>query len=193
MTHTDVETVSADRQRDDYYHTPPEATRAFLAAAGPLIEGRRIWECAVGEGHMADVLSAEGYDVVCTDLVDRGYLHATPRVDFLMETRLLAPVVMTNPPFKLWRQFHAHAALLGAHQIVFYGKLAWLTSKGRHAWWPTSKLRSVFIQSDRPQGARNGNDIGGGGSSKMLTAWYFWQANWTAKPTVEWIMCDEGA
>ena len=32
-----------------------------------------IWECACGQGHLSEVLKANGYNVKSTDLIDRGY------------------------------------------------------------------------------------------------------------------------
>ena len=66
-----------ERQRDDYYATEPKATELLLKEEtfAPV-----IWECACGEGHMAKVLEAHGYQVISTDLVYRGYDHLQ-RVD----------------------------------------------------------------------------------------------------------------
>jgi len=41
-----------------------------------------VWECAVGNGALAKVLETQGYDVKCTDIIDRGYPN-TKVVDFL--------------------------------------------------------------------------------------------------------------
>ncbi len=66
------------RPLDDFYITPPEATRALLAVEN---FGPRIWEPACGDGAMSEVLIAAGYDVVSSDLGDYGY--GDPGVDFL--------------------------------------------------------------------------------------------------------------
>jgi hypothetical protein len=68
------------REKDDFYPTPPEGTQALLAVEkfdGP------IWEPACGAGDMSRELAAGGYEVISTDLVDRGYGEA--RIDFLMD------------------------------------------------------------------------------------------------------------
>ena len=85
------------RQRDiadNFYPTPPEATRALLSVEtfdGP------IHEPACGEGHMARELSAAGHTVVATDLNDRGYGSAG--LDFLGQRVPLARHIVTNPPY----------------------------------------------------------------------------------------------
>lgn len=79
---------------DNFYPTPPEATRALLSVEhfdGP------IWEPACGEGHIAHVLEAAGLDVVATDLNDRGF--GSVGVDFLMQTAMRGKHIVTNPPY----------------------------------------------------------------------------------------------
>lgn len=79
---------------DNFYPTPPEATRALLSVEafdGP------IWEPACGEGHIARVLEAAGLDVVATDLNDRGF--GTVGVDFLRQSAMRAMHIVTNPPY----------------------------------------------------------------------------------------------
>lgn len=82
-----------NREKDDFYPTPPEGTAPLLAVErfdGP------IWEPACGQGHMSRVLEDAGHDVISTDLVHRGYGEGG--VDFLMEWRPRAPNIVTNPP-----------------------------------------------------------------------------------------------
>lgn len=54
----------------DFYPTPPEAVRALLSVEA--FEGS-IWEPACGDGAISKVLLAAGFDVVSTDLIDRGF------------------------------------------------------------------------------------------------------------------------
>lgn len=79
---------------DNFYPTPPEATRALLSVEdfdGP------IWEPACGEGHIARVLETAGLPVIATDLNDRGYGVAD--VDFLMQRVMRGKHIVTNPPY----------------------------------------------------------------------------------------------
>ena len=46
-----------NRQKDDYYATPPEATQALLAVE--TFDGL-IWEPCCGEGHISKVLLENG-------------------------------------------------------------------------------------------------------------------------------------
>ena len=82
------------RLPNEFYPTPPEATRALLSVE--TFEGS-IWEPACGEGAIAKELAAAGHTVVSTDLVDYGF--GIPRVDFLKEIRPRARHIVTNPPY----------------------------------------------------------------------------------------------
>ena len=78
----------------DFYPTPPEAVRALLSVE--TFEGS-IWEPACGDGAISKVLLAAGYNVVSTDLIDRGY--GIGGRDFLKSDRPLAKHIITNPPY----------------------------------------------------------------------------------------------
>ena len=78
----------------NFYPTPPEATLALVSVE--TFEGS-IWEPACGKGHIANVLKANGHNVVCTDLNDWGY--GITGVDYLKELRPRAKYIVTNPPY----------------------------------------------------------------------------------------------
>jgi tRNA G10 N-methylase Trm11 len=78
----------------EFYPTPPEATRALLSVE--VFEGD-IWEPACGDGAISKVLSEAGYQVVSTDLIDRGY--GAGGHNFLKSDTPLAKNIITNPPY----------------------------------------------------------------------------------------------
>jgi hypothetical protein len=85
-----------ERKGRDFYATPTWVTEALLRHVrfrGP------IWEPCCGDGAMSRVLQDRGYDVVSTDLVERGF--GTPGVNFL--SCRTAPndcrSIVTNPPY----------------------------------------------------------------------------------------------
>ena len=90
---------SRGRVDNDYYATPEEGTI-------PLFENEQfqgeIWECACGQGHMAEVFKENYYDVYSTDLVDRGYGETR---NFLKCCLPINRDIFTNPPFKLAEEF----------------------------------------------------------------------------------------
>ena len=105
---------AVDRNKTDFYETPPEVTVAlldFLEGEGLLDSNRAvIWEPACGAGKMAEVMRKRGYDVVCTDLHGQGY--GDTGIDFLNESRHCQWII-TNPPFSLAADFIRHALELG--------------------------------------------------------------------------------
>jgi hypothetical protein len=85
-----------EREGRDFYATPPWVTEALLRHVkfrGP------VWEPCCGDGAMSSVLAANGYDVVSTDIEDRGF--GKPGVDFL-SCRTVPDgcrSIVTNPPY----------------------------------------------------------------------------------------------
>ena len=70
-----------DAEAHDYYATEPKAVELLLEQEK---FSPQVWECACGEGHISEVLKANGYNVLSSDLVDRGYGEVR---DFLSNLR----------------------------------------------------------------------------------------------------------
>lgn len=90
---------AVDRNKTDFYATPPEVTGVlldFLEQSGRLCRGDLIWEPACGDGRMANVMKDRMYRVVATDLYPRNAV--TPRQDFLQSCHA-GRWIITNPPF----------------------------------------------------------------------------------------------
>ena len=61
---------TAEREEHDFYATHPDAVRALLDRE--KFSGD-IWENCAGQGHVSEVLKEYGYNVISTDLINRGY------------------------------------------------------------------------------------------------------------------------
>jgi hypothetical protein len=85
---------TADRDGPDFFPTPPWATDALIE--NETFEGD-IWECACGDGAMAERLMRTGNRVISSDLYDRGFGETGH--DFLTSDRICDNIV-TNPPYK---------------------------------------------------------------------------------------------
>lgn len=144
-----------NRHPDDFYATSRGATEALLAAES--FEGG-IWEPACGNGAISRVLEAAGHRVVSSDLVDRGFGEI--RIDFLMETRLRAPNVVTNPPFKLASEFVRHALALGAGKVAMLLKVGFLEGKGRADLYDAAPFARLHVFRERQTFLRNGDGVG---------------------------------
>ena len=170
------------REKNDFYPTPPEGTRALLAVE--RFEGP-IWEPACGDGAISRVLQDAGYDVSSSDLIDRGY--GEPRVDFLMEWKSRAPNIVTNPPFKLAQQFVERALALTTGKVAILARLAWLEGKARRSMFEATPLARVWVFSERLTMLRGGWDGGKGGGSMTAFAWFVWDHRHKGPPTLGWI------
>lgn len=171
------------REKDDFYRTPAPSTEALLRVEqfdGP------VWEPACGDGAISSVLEDAGYDVVSTDLVERGYGIA--RRDFLMETRLQAPNVVTNPPFKLADEFVLHALALGAEKIAIFQRTSWLEGRARYErlWWPHPPAR--IWQFAARQTLWRGDDANAKDSGGAIAfAWFVWERGVHEAPRLGWL------
>lgn len=138
--------LSPKRIPNEFYPTPPEATRALLSVEG--FDGS-IWEPACGEGAIASVLSQAGHKVVATDLVEYGY--GIPHVDFLKETRPRAKHIVTNPPYGsgLADAFITRSLAFAAQTrgtVAMLLNLASLAHRTRTRWWqehPPARLYAI--------------------------------------------------
>lgn len=179
---------SAEREKDDFYPTPPAGTRALLAVEtfdGP------IWEPACGAGDMSRVLEAAGHQVISTDLCSRGY--GETNVDFLMEWQPRAPNIITNPPFKICEEFVRKALALTTGKVAILARLAWLEGKARRELFERTPLARVWVFSGR-LGFDRGQIAEAGKGGMIAFAWFVWEHGHTAPPQIGWISPDrEGA
>ena len=176
----------ANREKDDFYPTPPAATEALLSVE--QFDGA-IWEPACGDGAISKVLESRGHAVVSTDLVERGYGRS--RVDFLMEQGSLAPNIVTNPPFKMVSPFVRQALRLSTGKVAFLLRLACLEGTARRQIYDTSPLARVWVFSRRLTMYRRGEPTGSGGV--LAFAWFVWEHGYTGKPTLGWLDTREAA
>lgn len=151
------------RDPNDFWRTPPEPTIALILALRQFI-GPVVHEPSCGEGHIASVLKAFGYDVIASDLVERGY--GVGGHDFLTSP-LLSPWVITNPPFK-------HAAAFIEHACAQRPKFMALLLKS--AFWQAD-IRFDLYQRLPPKMTMPLTwriDWTGDGAPTMECAWFIW-------------------
>lgn len=171
-----------NREKDDLYPTWPAATRAMLAVE--TFDGA-IWEPACGEGDMSRALEAAGYEVISTDLVDRGFGEG--RVDFLMEWVPRAPNIATNPPFKMAQAFVDHALKLTTGKVAMFLRLAFLEGVERGEWFPGTPLARVWVMSRRVPMQRGRLSEVGDGHGVIAFAWFVWEHGHVGAPVLGWL------
>lgn len=164
----------AARKKDDFYATvDTDVTEALLSRF--RFGDRKIHECACGTGEMAEVIKLYGYDVVATDLVDRGY--GAGNIDFLTLAQPAAPVVITNPPFKLAQEFVEHGMLdLKLDAMALFLKSTWYHAVSRKPFF--DRIRP-FVKLDLTWRV----DFSGQGRPTMECSWFIWKRGYTDYPT----------
>lgn len=175
--------TTGERQPDDFYATPPRCTEALLSVE---TFPHRVWEPACGDGAISRVFVDAGHEVVSTDLVDRGF--GVARRDFLFETTLAAPAVVTNPPFKLADEFTLHALHLGAEKVAIFQRTAWLEGRARHAalWLPHPPAR--IWQFCGRQTLWRGDDVDKKDKGGTIAfAWFVWDRAHQGPPSLGWL------
>lgn len=170
----------ADLDGPDFYPTPSWATHVL--ADNEVFDGD-IWECACGDGSMAEVLKKRGNPVVASDLYDRGYGESG--IDFRTQARCVDNIV-TNPPFHSAEEF-VHAGLRqSTGKLALLLRLAFLESAARQRTIFSVKPPStVWIFSERitfyPSGAVRK------GSGTTAYAWYVWDHKHTGPTQLKWL------
>jgi len=166
-------TDSLERERDDFYPTPPEPTRAFLhAERDRLRDFGTIWEPACGDGAMVREMESVGLRVVASDLIDRG-CGAEIR-SFYDWSFPAAGAIVTNPPFQEcgWGNgkarwlFHA----LGSLNVEYMALLmnwSFPGAGGLAPFWAQFPPARVYLM-------RWKIDFTGQGAPPMLNGWFVW-------------------
>lgn len=183
-----VKVDSLPREADEFYPTPPEPTRAFLAAELPrLMDFHTIWEPAAGDSAMCRELQAVGLTVFGSDIIDRGAgAHIQNFYDF---TDGEGMAIVTNPPFAEcnWRdgkgRWVRHALdRLGAPYMALLMSWTWPGAAGLGKLWADHTPARVYLM-------RWKIDFTGQGSPPMLNGWFVWDGR-TAEGDTRLIMLD---
>ena len=186
----------ADDVRDplDYDPTPPDATAAFLVAEGDRLReiGGAIWEPAVGGGHMADEMSRHGYDVIGSDVVDRGWPDTIIK-SFYEWTDAPSDILITNPPYCeiSARDGHGrwlkHVEALGVRYAAFLLNWDWIAARINgmdelHARFPVSRAYVCAWKID----------FRGGGSPPQRNGWLVWDRDWQGETVLRRLFRERG-
>ncbi|MDW9972040.1 hypothetical protein GOB98_18570 [Sinorhizobium meliloti] len=166
-----------EREKDDFYPTPPEPTRAFLhAEIDRLRDFGTIWEPAAGDGAMVREMEALGLTVRASDLIDRG-CDADIRsfYDFPVAP---SPAIVTNPPFAecgwgngkaRWLK-HALEAL-DVEYMALLMNWSWPGAGGLAPFYAAHPPARVYLM-------RWKIDFTGQGAPPMLNGWFVWDRAW---------------
>jgi hypothetical protein len=184
------------RPPSDRYVTPHPAGAAFAAyeRRAILAAGGKVWEPAAGPGHLARVIAAVGCEVIGTDKF-RAKGQRGGR-DFFLEKKLLAPAIITNPPFKssdkIADDFVRHALQLRPRYAAFFLALTFAAGVGRSDLLEGVvgglKLNRVVVYRDRLTLSPDHLGLLTGGVTSF--AWFVWTRRRVPFPTLHRISSD---
>jgi hypothetical protein len=169
-----------ERQQDDYYATPSIATTELLRVE---VFGSPIWEPASGNGAISKVLEAAGLTVISSDLRTDG-VYGEGGIDFLATKKEGIKSIITNPPFKLSREFILHS-LKQADKVAIFGRIQMLEGARRH-----SEIYSLFpptriwVFSKRVSTQKDGI---GKANGTVCFAWFVWEKGVVSPPQIGWV------
>lgn len=161
-----------------------------------------IWENCCGEGHLSKRFEELGYEVVSTDLIDRGYGQGG--VDFFDVKEALAPNIVTNPPYKFAKEWAEHSLELlpEGGKLALFLPIQFLESEARRKLFQISPPQTVYVCVNRVLCGMNGDfsakDKDGNtlynkdGTPKKMSsakcyAWFVWVKGFTGITSVKWI------
>ena len=165
------------RKEFDFYPTPMSIVTEIVKRWAP--SEQKVWEPCAGDGRVAQSLTDRGCDVVSTDI--------RTRQDFFQYSVALAPVVITNPPFKPIRDFIDHAFAIGVKKMALVcPERLWACKKGRTQFerhrptrWANLDWREDYLQK--------------GGSPDRALAVAMWDIPHSQTCSYEiWCKTDEG-
>lgn len=179
---------SLDRERDDFYPTPPEPVRAFIAAEKFFLSCfPAIWEPAAGDGAICRELNRADIKTIASDLVDRGCgAEIQSFYDFKAAP---SPAIVTNPPFNecnardgqgrwLWHALET----LNIEYMALLLNWSWPGAGGHARLWKTYPPARVYLM-------RWKIDFTGQGQPPIQHGWFVWDKS--APWRTELLMLDK--
>lgn len=190
----------SEREVNDFYSTDPDCVQDLLKLEK---FSDTVLEPCCGTGNISKVLEESGYNVISTDLIDRGY--GKGGIDFFKEYDNINTDIITNPPFGLASEFVDHAMSHASKpiKIALFLKLQFLEGQDRfNKIYKLGHLEKLYVYSKRvacyksdemyqknEDGSfkldKNGNRLKV--QSAVCYAWYIFNTAYTGKPQLDWI------
>ena len=178
--------TEGEREENDYYATSPIAMELILEKES---FDKDIWECASGGGHLSKVLRKHGYNVRCSDIIDR--TGDTEILDFLTYKGTWNGDVVTNPPYKYAQEFVEKALEIvpDGNKVAMYLKLTFLEGKKRQKMFKKYPPKYVYVAAGRMGCAKNGefSDMEHEYEAGAVAfAWFIWEKGYKGEPIIRW-------
>ena len=186
-THGASNHSESERAELDYYATDPDAVKLLLQVED---FNHYIFEPAFGGCHISQVLIDSGFDVVSSDIVNRGSEHQTEVQDFLKydPTQKNHRDIITNPPYKFAAEFAEHALDISMEsvKVAMFLKLTFLEGGKRKSLFDKYPPKKIYVFRNRIDCWANG--IKPDKPSKAVCyAWFIWEKGFKGNPQIMWI------
>lgn len=185
--HTDKE-----REELDFYATDPKAMELLLEKE---TFSKTIWEPACGQGHLSKVLIEKGYNVIESDIVDRGrgnhlidFLNIHKCPNNLIVSDSLKFDIITNPPYSKALEFVEKSLELveNGSKVAMFLRLSFLEGKKRGEFFKKFPPKYVYVASGRIQCAKNGDFNLLKSGTAVAHAWFIWEKGFKGEPIIRW-------
>jgi hypothetical protein len=156
------------RDPDDWYVEPSHSVEALIAAHP--FHGM-VYDPACGKGTIPEAFKARGFQVIASDLRDRGYGVVA---DFLGEghpTRV--DNIVTNPPYRKAIEFIARARELAKRDVAALVRLDFLASQRRMQL--VNEAAAIYVLSKRPNMPPGGQVVRASGGQHDF-CWVVWSS-----------------
>ena len=187
FVHTDDQAMGDlgyTRRELDFYPTPEWVTEAVIPFLKKHVsDDLPVWECAAGNGKMADVLKQHFANVTCSDIEDYGYEGCKTPVDFLEFPGSLRQrtLIITNPPYgDLAEQFIRKALKLTKREngvVAMLLRHEYNSSKGRVDLFNQPPFARNVVLTTRPRWIPDST-----GAPRHNYDWFIWDWKWVWEP-----------
>lgn len=171
-------------QPNEYYATHPTVTMDLLREE---TFHHFILEPACGGGFISEPLKQNGYDVLSSDLIDRGY--GIGGMDFLTSKFENDKYdIVTNPPYTLFIPFLLKAIEICHNKVAMLLPVTFLSCKQRCKIYESYPPHTVYVYTDRICIAKNGEFQKYDATiNPQMYAWFVWHKGFRGNPTIKWI------
>ena len=183
---------TSKREEHDFYATDPQTVKLFLYEfwKDNSFEGD-ILEPACGQGHISKTLKEmlPSFNIISTDLIDRGYGQGG--IDFLThDYGRTFNTVITNPPFSLAKEFIEKGLEVSEKYVIMLCKIQLLEGIKRKDMFLNTPLKYVYVHTTRQATWKGGKPLDPKGrkwSTTMCLAWFVWDKEYEGEPVIRWI------
>lgn len=182
-----IKSNSETRNENDYYPTPPIATKCLFSRYEDKIP-ETVWEPAAGRGWIAKEIENTGRKCIATDLYkyDNPFVNVIFDIDYLTSSSL-ANAVITNPPYKnnLAQKF-IEKAISETDFCAFFVRLTFMESMVRYKLFSDHPPSVLVIAGRINCDETKFNTIQGQIGGMIPYAWFVWGKD-IPKNHIAWI------